>query len=366
MNTTPPDTFALLDHRTGPPAPALLKAIDRCLRADKGRESVYVHGWADTGHTAAWEKWTHTAERGPGEETTLALVVRNKSGDVVQPASKSGRPKTVLSFMADARIYADPEDRMRHIKEQGYAVTSAKSTVIVQPSDNNDLANDALALLNRLLTTDLTKATVEHTKTLDPKPYLPSEEGTVTDEAKFDAILHDPHDERWALPTEFADSTGQLPKLTLKRTMLSKGGRPPAAGPDWDMFGDMADFARQGAPDHTPQALKVLLHDGASVLPAKQLHAIKPGATALVELAVQGWYLNNRNKHKPQHTLVQWVQSVQIFSNGTGGRSGAAGGINLDAAIADAEKAETHVADPDIGIAVPRAEGQLRKKPRRA
>jgi hypothetical protein len=189
----------------------------------------------------------------------------------------------------------------------------------------------------------------------------------VADAEKFDAILRDPHDERWSLPTEFSDG-GATPKLTLKRTMLSKPARPPADGPKWEMFGDMAEFARQGAPEHTPQCLKVLLHDGTTWLPAGQMSAIKPGATVLVDLAVQGWYLNNRNKHKPQHTLVQWVQSVQVFSNGSGGGAGPSAGINLDAAIAQAEKEETHVADADTGIAVPRTtEAQpARKKPRRA
>lgn len=357
-------TTELLNHRTGAPPVVLIKAIDRCLRADKARIPAYLHGWHDAGVTAKWEPWRYT-DRGTAEETTLALVVRNSTGDIVQPTSRSGRPKTVLSFLADARVYAGPEDRMRHIKDQGCAVTSAKSTVIVQPSESNNLANEGLAALNKLLTADLAGATVKHTKTLDPKPYLPSEGATVIDAAKFDAILRGPHDERWSLPAEFPDSTGQIPKLTLKRTMLSKGGRAPASGPNWDMFGDMADFAKQGAPDHTPQCLKVLLHDGATTLPASEMSAIKPGATVLVELAIQGWYLNNRNKHKPQHTVVQWVQSIQVFSNGAGGSAGAAAGINLDAAIAGAEREETHVAGPDTGIAVPRAE-QPRKKQRRA
>ena len=63
MSSAPATPVDALNHRTGPPPPALIGAIDRCPRSDKGRQSGYINGWADSGHTAAWETWTHAAER---------------------------------------------------------------------------------------------------------------------------------------------------------------------------------------------------------------------------------------------------------------------------------------------------------------
>lgn len=354
------DPIEMLNSRTGPVDKSLMTAIQRCVDSDSSSAGSNIAAFKTTGHTAKWGPWEYTIGKSGAKETTLALVVRNRQNEIVQPISKQNKPKTVFKLLAPkVRVYAGPADRLGHIKQEGYAVTSAKSIIHIESDTEHPVFAEAHDYLNSLLTTGLAEATVEHMKDLKPKQYMPSEGATVTDPDTFKRILMDPHDDRWALPTE---QGSPAPKLSLKRTMLSKSIATPASGPNWEMFGEHKDFAQQGAPDYVPQLLKVLLHDGQTTLQADQMSEIRPGAAALVEFAVQGWYMNTRNKHKPQHTVVQWIQSAQIFCNGSGGPSGSSGGINLEAAIAEIVKAETMVSDADANVSVPRGDQPKKKR----
>lgn len=364
------EALKLLNHRTGPPSPALLTAVDSCIRSDTGaaRASQYLPGFDTLKHTIAWEEWEYTDK---GDTiTTIALVVRDKNGAVLQPASKTTRPKTTISLLANLDIYADPADKMEHSRDMGYAPVSAKSSVILSRSDANEPGNQGMATLRTLLTDDLAAATVKLTKGLKPKHHAPSEEALVADGPKFKAVVTDPGDDRWALPVAPATAEEPDPKMTFGRKLLSKSYKGPPPDADWDMFGDAADWVRQGAADHTPQSLKVLLKDGKTYLPPHLLKEIKRGATGLVELVFQGWFLNSRNKNRPQHTIVSWVSMVQLYQNGVGGSSGGAPGVDLEAAMAAAESAKAVIKDDEAGIAVPRKadaqpEGGSKPKKRR-
>jgi len=354
---TPPDDdeiIKLLNARTGPPAPALISAVDSCIRTDTGnvRASQYLPGFPNRKHTLAWEEWEYT-EKGD-THTTIALVVRDKDGAVLQPASKTARPRTTISLIANVDIYADPADKMEHSRDMGYSPVSAKSSVLLTHSDQSEVINASTDALRAVLTADLADATVKLTKGLKPKHHAPSEEALVNDSGKFMAVVTDQGDDRWALPVAPATADEPHPKMTFGRKLLSKSWKGAPADADWDMFGDAADWVRQGASDHTPQALKVLLSDGKTYVPPHMLKEIKRGATALVEVVFQGWFLNSRNKNKPQHTIVSWVNMVQLYSNGAGGGGGSAPGVDLEAAMAAAESAKTVISDEATGIAVPR------------
>ena len=348
------EILKLMNTRTGPPQPELITAVDSCIRTDTGnvRASQYIPGFEKLKHTVAWEEWEYT-EKGD-TITTIALVVRDKNGAILQPASKTTRPKTTLSLIANVDIYADPADKMEHSREKGYSPVSAKSSVLLTHSDQSDTINKSVDKLRTMLTDNLADATVKLTKGLRPKHHAASEEALVNDSAKFMAVVTDQGDDRWALPVAPATADEPHPKMTFGRKLLSKSWKGAPADAEWDMFGDAADWVKQGAADHTPQALKVLLSDGKTYVPPHMLKEIKRGATALVEVVFQGWFLNSRNKHKPQHTIVSWVSMVQLYSNGIGGGSGNAAGVDLEAAMAAAETAKTVIADDATGIAVPR------------
>jgi hypothetical protein len=354
VSTSDADILKLMNTRTGPPPPELIAAVDSCIRTDTGnvRASQYIPGFAKLKHTMAWELWEYT-EKGD-TITTIALVVRDKEGAILQPASKTSRPKTTLSLIANVDIYADPADKMEHSREKGYAPVSAKSSVLLTRSDQSEAINASMETLRAVLTENLADATVELTKSLRPKHHAVSEEALVNDSAKFLAVVTDQGDDRWALPVAPATADEPNPKMTFGRKLLSKSWKGPPADADWEMFGDAADWVRQGAADHTPQALKVLLSDGKTYVPPHMLKEIRRGATALVEVVFQGWFLNSRNKNRPQHTIVSWVSMAQLYSNGTGGGGGSAPGVDLEAAMAAAETAKTVVADAATGIAVPR------------
>jgi hypothetical protein len=331
----------------------MIAAVDNCLKSDSGaRTSQYMPGFRAQGITCAWEEWEVT-ERGKAPETTIALVVRDRNGAVLQPASKSMRPKTTLSLMANVSVFADPADKMEYSRDKGYAPTSAKSSVILSHSEHNTLGNKTLATLRTLLTDDLVDATVKLTKNLKPKHHAPSEEQLVTDAAKFTAVLSDPGDDRWALPVQPATDDEPTPKMTFGRKLLTKSYKGAPPDESWNMFGDSADWVRANAADHTPQALKVLLSDGKTYVPPEMLKEVKRDATALVEVVFQGWYLNNRNKSKPQHTIVSWVNMIQLFSNGMDS-SGSSRGVDLEAAMAEAANAAAVISDETHNIAVPR------------